>query len=130
MKVICLSAVFFLLFLGGIAGVQSTECSKTKPCPELCCSRWGWCGLGPDYCGPDADLKNFTIGGSIGTGARCSKTNPCKNCCSLWGWCGTSEVHCWENGDLNNVTIGGTSEKAENSGRNGKLGYGVLDMVV
>jgi len=44
--------VFLVLFgLTAIAFAQ-LQCSETTPCPApLCCSKWGWCGIGEAWCG-------------------------------------------------------------------------------
>jgi hypothetical protein len=71
-----------LKFLGSI------ECGDlTGGCgPGLCCSVWGYCGTGVEYCGaaPGADPAN------CGAGPPC----PPDYCCSKWGYCGTDSEHC------------------------------------
>ncbi|PRP88040.1 glycoside hydrolase family 18 protein [Planoprotostelium fungivorum] len=44
-------AAVLLLALFAVAYAQ-TQCSDTVPCPApLCCSKWGWCGIGEAWCG-------------------------------------------------------------------------------
>ncbi|PRP88349.1 hypothetical protein PROFUN_03263 [Planoprotostelium fungivorum] len=32
--------------------LSQTQCSDSQPCPAgLCCSKWGWCGIGAAWCG-------------------------------------------------------------------------------
>ncbi|XP_024377448.1 endochitinase A [Physcomitrium patens] len=38
---------------GALIAEAQGECSRNSPCPNLahCCSNWGYCGVGNDYCG-------------------------------------------------------------------------------
>jgi len=68
-----------LKFLG------STECGDLiGGCgPGFCCSEWGYCGTGPEYCGSGGP-------GACGSGPPC----PQGLCCSQWGYCGTGPDYC------------------------------------
>src|SRR5689334_13060468 len=56
------------------------ECTVASDCPEqgMCCSKWGFCGHGPDFCGP------------------CKQDSECPfgMCCSAHGYCGSGEEYC------------------------------------
>lgn len=71
---------FLLLFLAGYVIAQ--DCSKLKPCATGCCSKFGYCGTGDDFCGKNCvDTCDFRLG--------CDANNPCKSgCCSKFGFCG------------------------------------------
>jgi hypothetical protein len=72
-------ALLFLL----ITYVQAQDCSKLNPCATGCCSKFGYCGTGDDFCGSGncVDTCDFKLG--------CDKNNPCKiGCCSKFGFCG------------------------------------------
>jgi hypothetical protein len=74
--------LFLLLLLGLALPALSQNCSKLKPCATGCCSKFGYCGTGDDFCGKDCvDTCDFRLG--------CDKENPCKTgCCSKFGFCG------------------------------------------
>lgn len=88
-------------------------CGPTKPGAYACrggycCSKWGWCGTAPEYCGDDCNKEYGTCGvptptptphpispdGSCGPGSagpyRCADGD----CCSSFGWCGSTTEHC------------------------------------
>jgi hypothetical protein len=62
---------------------QVGSCANA-PCPAgLCCSPYGYCGTGPDYC---------SLGSCIGgVGGTCSTAG---QCCSIYGYCGTGPDYC------------------------------------
>ncbi|KAG9246661.1 hypothetical protein BJ878DRAFT_478076 [Calycina marina] len=71
----------------------------TTPCqPGYCCSKYKYCGKGPDYCGsahdpnPDHDHgHDGNVGTCIGgVGGHCYGDL----CCSPYGYCGTGEAYC------------------------------------
>ncbi|KAL6600625.1 hypothetical protein ACP70R_045425 [Stipagrostis hirtigluma subsp. patula] len=63
-------------------------------CPDnQCCSKWGYCGLGPLYCGAGCQS------GACLQGMRCGRQNrgagcPGNLCCSPQGYCGIGQVYC------------------------------------
>ncbi|KAK6843034.1 chitin deacetylase [Apiospora arundinis] len=82
---------------------------KGYTCPNsMCCSAYGYCGTGNDYCGADvgcqskfgAPCTGGSGGGNTGSGsglcgpkngnAVCGSTE----CCSAEGYCGTTPDHC------------------------------------
>ena len=74
---------------------DTVECSKTKLCADgLCCSKWGFCGLGPQFCGKGC--KSQCTGAQKEYEPQCSATKECEDgsCCSKWGFCGTTEKFC------------------------------------
>ncbi|KAK7423090.1 hypothetical protein QQZ08_009257 [Neonectria magnoliae] len=52
-----LLALSFLL-LAGFVLAQDPECSASTPCKAGCCSKFGFCGYGKDYCHEDVCLNN------------------------------------------------------------------------
>lgn len=69
------------------------SCSKDKSCDTpSCCSQWGFCGFGPDFCGPtcvrDCNLRPEC--GQYSLTPEC----PLKVCCSQYGFCGTTSDFC------------------------------------
>lgn len=82
--------VFGLLF---IASSSSQSCSKTKSCDTpSCCSEWGFCGYGPDFCGSSCirDCDKRPECGQYSATPEC----PLKVCCSQFGFCGTTADFC------------------------------------
>ncbi|KAL2801744.1 glycoside hydrolase superfamily [Aspergillus granulosus] len=83
--------------LGGIVSVQAQDWSAANHCATVCCSKAGFCGLGPEYCSPDVcvsgcDNKADCGPGGYGEYAEHSKF-PINGCCSKRGYCGsTSEI--------------------------------------
>lgn len=63
---------------------RAGECSSSANCPAgNCCSKYGYCGTGPDYCsGSQGNCGN--------TGAPCASGQ----CCSQYGYCGTGPDYC------------------------------------
>lgn len=86
--------------------------------PELCCSKWGYCGEGEAYCderttvipvapvstpsapessGINATQQPATTTSSIYCGDGAVANGLCSNpalCCSKWGFCGEGEGYC------------------------------------
>jgi hypothetical protein len=55
----------------------------TAPCAAgLCCSIYGYCGTGSDYCQPGSCVGG--VGGTCADG----------ECCSIYGYCGTGAGYC------------------------------------
>lgn len=68
-------------------------CSKTSPCPNgACCSKWGNCGYGPDFCGTGC-LSNCNAKSECGKYGKREKC-PLNVCCSQFGFCGTTDDFC------------------------------------
>lgn len=71
--------------------VQSAhgQCSASKPCATGCCSKFGGCGFGDDYCSPANCV------GTCDAQPQCSATKPCEvGCCSKYGNCGFGSDFC------------------------------------
>lgn len=69
------------------------SCSKDKPCETTaCCSQWGFCGFGPDFCGSTCvrDCDKRPECGEFSLTPEC----PLKVCCSQYGFCGTTNDFC------------------------------------
>ncbi|KAL3473172.1 hypothetical protein BJX99DRAFT_272425 [Aspergillus californicus] len=77
------------------------ECSADIPCKVGCCSKYGNCGFGEEYCSTKQGCAN-----NCGLKSECdsgwglewaeSKTCPLNVCCSKFGFCGTTEEFCGE----------------------------------
>ncbi|KAK6337057.1 hypothetical protein TWF718_009843 [Orbilia javanica] len=78
-----------------ITGVQSqATCSAKSPCKVGCCSKFGNCGFGPDFCGTGC-LSNCDAKAECGKDAPAGKQNcPLNVCCSKWGFCGLTTEFC------------------------------------
>lgn len=69
------------------------QCSKSKPCDtDACCSQWGNCGYGPDFCGSGCQ-NNCDAKPECGKWSK-NFDCPLRVCCSKWGFCGTTEDFC------------------------------------
>ncbi|KAK8126024.1 chitin deacetylase [Apiospora kogelbergensis] len=83
--------------------------TKGYTCPDgMCCSAYGYCGTGNDYCGADvgcqskfgAACSGSTGGNDSGSGSGlCGPKNgntvcASTECCSSEGYCGTTPDHC------------------------------------
>lgn len=87
--------LILLLFSNNILIVYSSTCSKTSPCSNgACCSQWGNCGYGPDFCG-DKCLSNCDAKSECGKYGKTEKC-PLNVCCSQYGFCGTTDDFCTE----------------------------------
>ncbi|KAK9764226.1 hypothetical protein K7432_008446 [Basidiobolus ranarum] len=75
---------FFLL-------AQEWQCSKEKPCAVGCCSQFGSCGFGPEFCGQgcqgNCDAK-------ADCGVHGSKFSCDSGCCGKDGFCGYTADFC------------------------------------
>ena len=88
-----IQTTFLLILLHCSSFVYSSTCSKTSPCSNgACCSRWGNCGYGPDFCGTDC-LSNCNAKSECGKYGKVEKC-PLNVCCSQFGFCGTTEDFC------------------------------------
>lgn len=70
-------------------------CSMALPCTNgACCSKTGYCGFGPEYCG-DECISNCNATPECGQYASpADKECPLATCCSEYGFCGTTEDFC------------------------------------
>ncbi|KAF3187250.1 hypothetical protein TWF225_004402 [Orbilia oligospora] len=85
----------FLTLLLYLAGVQAqAKCSAKVPCKVGCCSKYGNCGFGPDFCGTGC-LNNCNAKAECGKDAPAGKKNcPLNVCCSKYGFCGLTKDFC------------------------------------
>lgn len=100
------AALFTLLMGATVMAMPSTpaglllsrdgQCSSSANCPSgYCCSKYGYCGTGPDYCAQ----------GSCSSNSQC----PSGQCCSQYGYCGTGSDYCGSTGgDPGNGSGGNT----------------------
>jgi len=93
-----MSFVFFSMVYQTMGNCLVSGCGS-----GLCCSAYGFCGTGFDYCGG----ATASAGGSGCRAYGC----PAGQCCSQFGYCGTSVEHC-----------GGSSSGTGYAG--GSSGYG------
>ncbi|KAI9371140.1 hypothetical protein BJX61DRAFT_548473 [Aspergillus egyptiacus] len=70
---------------------SAQDCSASNPCATGCCSVYGYCGTGEDYCG-----ENVCVGNCDYTEVtQCNKDKPCElGCCSKFGVCGMGPDYC------------------------------------
>lgn len=88
--------LFLLLTLYSVALGQ--QCSVSVPCEVGCCSKFGNCGWGEDFCGSGCVA-------SCDAKRECDKDRPCKfGCCSKHGFCGLGGDFC--NKDNGNCVAG------------------------
>ena len=85
------SLVLMLFLCSSLVYCQT--CSKTSPCTtNACCSQWGNCGYGPDFCGKNC-LGNCQAKSECGKYGKREKC-PLNVCCSEFGFCGTTDDFC------------------------------------
>ncbi|CAF2912024.1 unnamed protein product [Rotaria sp. Silwood2] len=90
MKILFIS---LLLYLFEYNYVQCQTCSKTQQCTnKACCSKYGNCGYGPDFCGQGC-LSNCNAKAECGQ-YGVQKLCPLNVCCSQYGFCGTTSDFC------------------------------------
>jgi Chitin recognition protein len=109
-----------------IQAVHAQACGKhaneTRCADGLCCSQWGYCGSGDEYCSPlqncqpsyglCSTLSSITTSDSTAVSegpamgpktlpfyTECGSTGgnqtcPDGGCCSQYGWCGTTAAYC------------------------------------
>lgn len=78
------------------------ECTSNANCPSgQCCSKYGYCGTGADYCGSTPPPSSGNCGN---TGAPCASGQ----CCSKYGYCGTGPDYCGSTGTNPPPGNGGT----------------------
>ncbi|KAL3428704.1 bacteriodes thetaiotaomicron symbiotic chitinase [Aspergillus tetrazonus] len=88
------SRLVLLAALAPSTWAQSGTCSETEECVSGCCSKEGYCGFGPDFCG-DACISNCDAVAECGEYAETPGTEcPLNVCCSEFGFCGTTEDFC------------------------------------
>ncbi|OIW28356.1 glycoside hydrolase [Coniochaeta ligniaria NRRL 30616] len=85
----------FTLFLFSLValstGGAAQQCSASVPCSVGCCSQYGYCGFGDDFCGPGC--KN-----NCNAQKQCDRDRPCAvGCCSKFGFCGLGQDFCGAN---------------------------------
>ncbi|EHK21978.1 glycoside hydrolase family 18 protein [Trichoderma virens Gv29-8] len=93
------SILFLLSLLPSIVVVQAQSCSASNPCKTGCCSKFGFCGLGPDYCASkicvaNCDRKAECDPGGYGAAYVNHTTCPLDVCCSKWGFCVLTQEFC------------------------------------
>lgn len=92
------SRILVHFLLATVVRAQFT-CSASSPCPEGCCSNFGNCGYGPDFCAAtnctsSCNVKSQCDPGGWGSQYSESSVCPLKVCCSPYGFCGTTTEFC------------------------------------
>ncbi|EAQ91551.1 hypothetical protein CHGG_03486 [Chaetomium globosum CBS 148.51] len=78
----------FLTILLLFDAALSQQCSATNHCAVGCCSQWGSCGFGPDFCGAGCQS-------TCDAEPDCSATKLCETgCCGQFGSCGFGPEFC------------------------------------
>ncbi|RDW64378.1 uncharacterized protein DSM5745_09789 [Aspergillus mulundensis] len=98
------SAISFFAFvvLSILFLVRAQDCSTLSPCATGCCNKFGYCGVGDDYCGSDCVA-------SCDYRPECDASNPCATgCCNKFGYCGLGPNYCAED-----VCVAGCERRAE-----------------
>ncbi|KAF2403127.1 glycoside hydrolase [Trichodelitschia bisporula] len=90
-----LSLVYFTFF----TLAASQDCSKSNPCPKGCCSKFGYCGYGPDFCATEVCVANCEVKSECRAdtwplGYSEKDSCPLNVCCSKFGFCGTTSEFC------------------------------------
>ncbi|KAF3229694.1 hypothetical protein TWF106_000082 [Orbilia oligospora] len=93
--------LFFLLLLlnafiiPSFAQQSGLYCDSDNPCEIGCCSKFGSCGFGPSWCGPQNCVNNCNAKAECGEyAARPGQNCPLNVCCSKWGFCGVTSEFC------------------------------------
>ncbi|RAL14681.1 bacteriodes thetaiotaomicron symbiotic chitinase [Aspergillus homomorphus CBS 101889] len=110
---VLISSSSVLMYLRAAVG----SCSATDPCDTGCCSKEGYCGFGPKFCGDDVCQSNCDAVAECGEYAATPRaTCPLNVCCSQFGFCGTTEdfcgTGCQSGCDKVNEPCSGTSSEA------------------
>ncbi|KUJ19021.1 glycoside hydrolase [Mollisia scopiformis] len=117
--------------------VPGYTCSEGNPCTLACCSPYGFCGYGPDFCSPQSNCI-----AALSQDQTCNLTSPCDPgtypgwtnttwgptyasaetcplnvCCSPFGFCGTTPDFC------GNTTVPQPSSNETASSLSRTIGY-------
>ncbi|KAH8799635.1 glycoside hydrolase family 18 protein [Xylogone sp. PMI_703] len=73
----------------------NAQCSPSSPCASGCCSIYGSCGFGPEFCGKGNCTSTCDAVAQCGKYAPPGSTDcPLGVCCSQYGFCGTTSDFC------------------------------------
>ncbi|KAF7183510.1 hypothetical protein CNMCM7691_003789 [Aspergillus felis] len=100
-----MARIFLLyLLLLFVLQVAAQNCSKENPCAAGCCSKYGYCGTGDEFCGEGCvDTCDYKLG--------CDASNPCKTgCCNKFGFLLGLTRNCT---DCGKNCVAGCDSKAE-----------------
>ncbi|KAH1913703.1 hypothetical protein KXW47_005080 [Aspergillus fumigatus] len=84
-------ALFHLLGLWALFLVltKAQDCSSANPCATGCCNKFGYYGIGDDYCGANVCVA------SCDYKPDCDASNPCATgCCNKYRYCGLGPDYC------------------------------------
>ncbi|KAJ1657349.1 hypothetical protein IWQ61_003238 [Dispira simplex] len=85
-------ATVFLLGTASFVAAQG-QCNANTPCPDnMCCSQYGYCGTGSEFCGEGCQ-NGPCEGGQGSCSAKQACTDP-THCCSKFGFCGIGTEFC------------------------------------
>ncbi|KAK1763039.1 hypothetical protein QBC33DRAFT_550789 [Phialemonium atrogriseum] len=87
-------ALVISLLASSALGLPSVQCDATTSCAVGCCSEFGYCGFGPEFCG-DQCQNNCDATADCGQYAPSGHSEcPDGACCSQFGFCGTGPDFC------------------------------------
>jgi hypothetical protein len=91
---------------------RNRSSQRHQACPDanMCKSKWGYCGIGPEYCGEGCQ------GGPCTANGGCPNANMCK---SKWGYCGTGPEYCGEGCQGGPCTTNGRHSSIDDAGGSG-----------
>ncbi|KAL4744802.1 hypothetical protein BDW72DRAFT_199248 [Aspergillus terricola var. indicus] len=96
---------FFVAFITSFVlfqQVQAQDCSALNLCATGCCNKFGYCGVGDDYCGADCVSTCDYL-------SECDASRPCATgCCNKYGYCGLGPDYC-----ADDVCVAGCESRSE-----------------
>ncbi|EEQ88507.2 bacteriodes thetaiotaomicron symbiotic chitinase [Blastomyces dermatitidis ER-3] len=120
MKSLSIIAVLGLASLAPFLASAASDatCSESRPCKQGCCSKYGSCGFGPEFCSPKTCVSTCDAKSECGKYApKGQEKCPLNVCCSRFGFCGPTESFCGKGcqngcGEIKRPSCSGTSTRA------------------
>ncbi|EKD15207.1 uncharacterized protein L3040_001576 [Drepanopeziza brunnea f. sp. 'multigermtubi'] len=81
----------------GLVARDEGSCVNGQCAAGLCCSPYGYCGTGPQYCTAGVQPAPAQPPSNTFPEGSCAADRPCKTagyCCSKWGYCGEGPNYC------------------------------------
>ncbi|KAH8882436.1 glycoside hydrolase [Thozetella sp. PMI_491] len=110
-------------------GLPEGACAPGTPCVNgACCSKEGFCGYSPDFCGANVCISNCDAKAECGQYALAGNERcPLNVCCSKYGFCGTEDEFCGATCDNTYGNCGHPASPfcaaSQRTSRNKKIGY-------